>query len=95
MPYTEELKRVVSGYAADVRRYLSGDKADYVYSPRVPAKAERLTKITQTVCGFVGRSIIMYARCPTSLRSSVSCFSKSSRIARRIRFRVSEIISKR
>lgn len=32
MPYTEELKRVVSGYAADVRRYLSGDKADYVYS---------------------------------------------------------------
>ncbi len=32
MPYTEELKRVIFGYAEDVRRYLSGDKADYVYS---------------------------------------------------------------
>lgn len=32
MQYTEELKRVVFGYAEDVRRYLSGDKADYAYS---------------------------------------------------------------
>lgn len=32
MPYTEELKRVVFGYAEDVRKYLSGNKADYVYS---------------------------------------------------------------
>ncbi len=29
--YVGELKRVIFGYAADVRQYLSGDKADYVY----------------------------------------------------------------
>lgn len=32
MLYNDELKRVVYGYAKDVQRYLSGDKADYVYS---------------------------------------------------------------
>lgn len=31
MSYIEELKRVIFGYADDVRKYLSGDKADYVY----------------------------------------------------------------
>lgn len=31
MSYNEELKRVIFGYADDVRKYLSGDKADYVY----------------------------------------------------------------
>ena len=31
MPYTEELKRTIFGYADDVRKYLSGDKADYIY----------------------------------------------------------------
>lgn len=32
MSYIEELKRVIFGYADHVRKYLSGDKADYVYS---------------------------------------------------------------
>lgn len=31
MSYAEEFKRVVEGFANDVERYLSGDKADYVY----------------------------------------------------------------
>lgn len=31
MSYNEELKLVIFGYADDVRKYLSGDKADYVY----------------------------------------------------------------
>lgn len=34
MSYIEELKRVIFGYADDVRKYLSGDKADYVYRAR-------------------------------------------------------------
>lgn len=29
--FVEEFKRVIFGYADDVRKYLSGDKADYVY----------------------------------------------------------------
>lgn len=31
MSYNEGLKRVIFGYADEVRKYLSGDKADYVY----------------------------------------------------------------
>ncbi len=31
MPYIEEFKRVIFGYADDVRKYLSGNTADYVY----------------------------------------------------------------
>lgn len=31
MSYIEEFERVIFGYAEDVQRYLSGDKADYVY----------------------------------------------------------------
>ncbi len=31
MSYAEDFKRVIFGFAKDVERYLSGDKADYVY----------------------------------------------------------------
>lgn len=31
MPYIEKFKQVIFGYSADIKKYLSGDKEDYIY----------------------------------------------------------------
>lgn len=55
MSYAEEFKRVVFGCAKDVERYLSGDKADYVY------RAEKDDKNRTFDANYANRSRLCWA----------------------------------
>lgn len=54
-PYTEELKRVIFGYGNEVRRYLSGDKSDYIYC------AQRSEKSGTSDKNYANRTRLCYA----------------------------------